>query len=170
MAGHQYYRAKEKRGPNDLRRHMREQALEKPLFMREWAKANRARAQQFEQDSRIWRDQAYSKDRAPPQKRRRNPCNEYQICSRQPRACRSWPPLGLLGSLCRTCADGIRIKLSKSLTMRLVRNALRNCLDFIAPHVPNLLELAELQCASQYHHSELILYAACLEIMRFQGN
>ncbi len=52
----------------------------------------------------------------------------------------------------------------------LARNALRNCLDFIAPHVPELLKLAELQCASQYHHSELIVYAACLEIMRVQGN
>ena len=32
---------------------------------------------------------------------------------------------------------------------KLVRNALRSCLDFITPHIPDLLKLAELQCASQ---------------------
>jgi len=49
---------------------------------------------------------------------------------------------------------------------QIVRNGLKNCLDFISPHVPDLAELAELQCASKYQHSETILYAACLELLR----
>lgn len=51
----------------------------------------------------------------------------------------------------------------------LVRNALRSCLDFIAPHVPDLAKLAELQCTSKYLYSVQILYAACLEILRTKG-
>jgi hypothetical protein len=52
----------------------------------------------------------------------------------------------------------------------LVRTALRNCIDFISPKVPDLLKLAELQCDSKGLHVEWILYAACLEILRVKGN
>ncbi len=51
MATHQFYRNKEDRGVDTLRRHMREQAQEKPLFMREWANINRARAKQFKRET-----------------------------------------------------------------------------------------------------------------------
>lgn len=40
ISGHDYYRAVENRGPDILRRHMRQQALLKPSFIREWAKSN----------------------------------------------------------------------------------------------------------------------------------
>ncbi len=53
---------------------------------------------------------------------------------------------------------------------KLVRTALRNCLDFITPVVPTLPELATLQCESKYRYSETVLYAACLEILRAEGN
>jgi hypothetical protein len=170
MAGHQYYRAKENRGPDSLRRHMREQALEKPLFMREWAKANRTTAQQFEQDSRIWRDRSRRKI-----ERRRRKEEDIRITNIRyfqdnrelVEAGRHWDCLVLFAELVLMHPDKIEHEVNDK---ELVRVALRNCLDFIAPHVPNLLELAELQCASKYHHSELILYASCLEIMRFQGN
>ena len=52
----------------------------------------------------------------------------------------------------------------------LVRNALANCIDFIAPTVPDLGKLAELQCSSQTSGSEMILSASCLKIMRTRGN
>ena len=38
---HYYYRKPEERGPDDLRRHCRAQARDKPLLMREWARMNR---------------------------------------------------------------------------------------------------------------------------------
>jgi len=41
MARHQTHRDKAKRGPDALRRKMREQALNKPAFMSEWVKSNR---------------------------------------------------------------------------------------------------------------------------------
>jgi len=53
---------------------------------------------------------------------------------------------------------------------KIVRNALRNCLSFIEPDIPNLQTLAELKCASKCLHIETILFAACIEIMRVSGN
>jgi hypothetical protein len=61
MASHQYDRNQRVRDPDNLRRHMREQALEKTLFMREWAKTNRATAQHFKRDNRLWRDRSMRK-------------------------------------------------------------------------------------------------------------
>ncbi|WP_139802231.1 hypothetical protein [Aurantimonas sp. 22II-16-19i] len=46
---HRYYAASELRGPVDLRRHCREQAREKPILMREWARMNRALKKNWEQ-------------------------------------------------------------------------------------------------------------------------
>ncbi|MGN4980900.1 hypothetical protein ACTFBY_05560 [Aeromonas dhakensis] len=55
-------------------------------------------------------------------------------------------------------------------TKKIVDNALRNCLDFISPHIPGLGKLAELQCASQTLNVETVLYAACIKIFRVKGN
>jgi hypothetical protein len=170
MAGHQYYRNQEARGPDNLRRQMREQALEKPLFMREWAKTNRATAQEFERDSRMWRDRHSRKI-----ERRRRKQDEIRATNIKyvqdnrelVEAGRDWNCLVRFAELVLMAPDKIEHDFGNE---ALVRNALRNCLDFIAPHVPDLIKLAELQCASQTLNSERILYAACLEIMRVQGN
>ena len=170
IARHQYYRNQGARGPNDLRRHMREQALEKPLFMREWAKTNRAIVQQFNQEHRLWHVRRTRKI-----EHRRRKHDEIRAANIQyvqdnqevVEGGRHWTCLVRFAELVLEAPDKIEQEFGNE---ALARNALRNCLDFTAPHVPELLELAELQCASQFHHSELILYAACLEIMRVQGN
>ncbi len=170
MAGHQYYRNDGARGPDNLRRHMREQALEKPLFMREWAKTNRARAQRFKREDRRWRVRSSRKmkRRIRKQDEIRTANIEYVQDNRElVEGGRQWNCLVLFAELVLTAPDKIEKEFGNE---ALVRNALRNCLDFITPHVPDLNELAELQCASKYYHSELILYASCLEIMRFRGN
>jgi hypothetical protein len=166
IAGHQYYQNQETQGPNDLRRHMRKQALEKPLFMQEWAKTNRARAQRFKREDRRWRIRRSRKI----ERRRRK---EDEIRARNIKyvqdnreiveAGRHWDCLVRFAELVLAAPDKIEQEFGDE---ALVRNALRNGIDFITPHVPDLPELAELQCASKYHHSEPILYAACLEIMR----
>jgi hypothetical protein len=169
MARHQYYRNEGERGPNALRRYMRAQAIEKPLFMREWAKTNRAITQQFKRETRKWRDRLNRK-----MARRRRKEDEMRAANIKyvqdnrelVEGGRHWNCLVRFAELVLTAPDKIEQEFGNE---AIVRNALRNCLDFIAPHVPELLGLAELKCASQYHHSELILYAACLEIMRFQG-
>ncbi|MEM9949474.1 MAG: hypothetical protein AAF810_25875, partial [Cyanobacteria bacterium P01_D01_bin.36] len=170
MAWHQYYRDKEEQGPNDLRRHMREQALEKPLFMREWAKTNRARTQQFAREERMWRDRRTRKI----ERRRRKQDEIHAANIKYVQKNREliegghhWNCLVRFAKLVLIAPEKIEREVGDEV---LVRNALRNCLDFVAPHIPDLLELAELRCASQFLHSETILYAACLEIMHDKGN
>lgn len=170
MAGHQYYRNKGERGPDDLRRHMREQALEKPLFMREWVKSNRAAAQQFERENRMLRFKHARK-----MGRRNRQQDEIRVANIKyvqdnrelVEGGRHWNCLVRFAELVLMSPDKIEQEFGDE---ALVRNALRNCLEFIAPHVPDLLKLAELQCTSQCLYSEKILYAACLEIMRVHGD
>ncbi|MEM6868318.1 MAG: hypothetical protein AAF528_08050 [Cyanobacteria bacterium P01_C01_bin.121] len=170
IEGHSFYRNKEDRGSNVLRHHMRGQALEKPLFMQEWAKTNRARAQQFKRDSRKWHVRLTRK-----MKRRRRKEDEIRAANIEyvqdnqelVEGGRHWNCLIRFAELVLTTPDEIEQEFGNEV---IVRNALRNCLDFISPYVPDLSQLAELQCASKYHHSELILYASCLEIMRVRGN
>ena len=170
IARDQYYRDKEKRGPNDLRRRMREQALKKPAFMREWSKSIRATAQQFERESRLWRDR-----RTRRMKHRRRKEDEIRTANIKyvqdnrelVEGGRHWRCLVRFAELVLMFPDKIEHEFGDEV---LVRNALRNCLDFIAPHVPDLLKLAELQCESKGLHSERILYAACVEIMRARGS
>lgn len=169
IARHQYYQNKKERGPNTLRRHMRQQALEKPLFMREWAQASRASAQMFE--AHKCRRFSFNRKRV---RRRRNQDEiratniKYVQENRElVEGGRHWTCLVSFAKLVLTAPETIEHEFGDE---TLVRNALRNCLSFIIPHVPDLVELAESQCASKYYHSEIVLYAACLEIMRVQGN
>lgn len=169
MARHQVHRDKTKRGPDELRRHMREQALNKPSFMREWVKSNRDTA-------RLEREHRFPSFRhSRRMKRRRLRDNEIRAANikyvHENRALveggRHWSCLVQFAELVLMKPDKIEEEFGDE---KIVRNGLRNCLDFISHHVPNLAKLAELQCASQYQHSETILYAACLELLRRDGN
>jgi len=170
MAGHPYYGNKDNQGPNSLRHHMREQALEKPSFMREWVKSNRAAAQQFEQANQMRRFK-----HARRMKRRHKRQDDIRATNIKfvqdnrelVEGGRHWGYLVRFAELMLMSPDKIEHEFGDE---ALVRNALRNSLDFIAPKVPELLKLAELQCVLKTHHSEWILYAACLEIMRVKGN
>ena len=156
MAGHQYHQKLQARGTDNLRRHMREQALEKPLFMREWAKTNRAMAQRFRRDHYKWRIRHTRKI-----KRRRKKQDEIRTANIKyvqdnrevVEAGRHWDCLIRFAELVLTAPDKIEQEFGDE---ALVRNALKKCLDFIAPYVPDLSELAKLQCASQILHSEKI--------------
>jgi hypothetical protein len=169
FAHHKSNRNKESRGPDSLRRHMREQALEKPLFMREWARANIAEAQfQREHGMRRIRCSRRRKRRLRQEDAIRSANIKYVQNNRElVQSGRHWGCLVRFAHLVLNAPDKIDHEFGDE---TIVRNALRNCLDFIALHVPDLLGLAKLQCDSKYQHSETILYAACLEIMRFKGN
>ena len=61
---HRYYGETSTRGPDEFRRYCREQALEKPAFMREWAWINRARKKSWrEQRPRRYRFEARRRGR-----------------------------------------------------------------------------------------------------------
>ena len=169
IATHNFYRSKEDRGPDSLRRHMREQALAKPLFMREWARFNKT-AVQSERESR----KRHARD-IRQMKRRHKHQDDIRVTNIKhvqdnrelvESGCH-WGCLVSFAGLVLVEPDNIEHAFGDE---ALVRNALRNCLDFITPNVPDLLKLAELRCELKCQHSETILYAACLEIMRVKGN
>lgn len=57
--GHRYFGEASTRGPDEFRRYCREQALEKPVLMQEWARLNRARRESWrEQRPRRYRFEA----------------------------------------------------------------------------------------------------------------
>ena len=169
MARHQYYRNKEEQGADSLRRHMREQALENPSFMRKWVKSNRAEVE-FQRRNRM---QRFKHARRMARRRRiqdeTHAANiKYVQDNRElVEGGRHWNLLVRFAELALMAPDKIEHEFGDE---TLVRNALRNCLDFIAQNVPDLLKLAELQCTSKSHYSEWMLYAACLEIMREKGS
>lgn len=169
LTGHQRYRKKEEQGSDDLRTQMRQHALSKPAFMREWARYNNA-MKLSEQEHQLWRF-SHSRSRKHHDKKQREIhaknikfVNENRdIIERG----RHWKCLLRFAELVLMHPERIELEFGDK---KLVRTALRNCLDFITPEVPTLPELAALQCESKYRHSETILYAACLEILRAEGN
>lgn len=157
------------RGPNSLRRHMREQASHKPALMREWVRCNRAFAQSVRSQKKIisaHRQRIKRRDREESHINKRN--MQYLLENRELVAHgRHWAFLARFADLTLTAPALIEQEFGDEV---LVRQSLRNCLDFIAPAVPNLLELAQLQCGSRCANTEPVLFAACLEIMRSEGN
>jgi hypothetical protein len=170
LPGHRYYQDKGKRDQDVLRRHMRQQALEKPSFMRKWSAINKAAAQQNALDKQMRRSKLTRKRR-----RHRRQQQEILLANRQyvqdnrslVESGRHLNCLVRFAELVLNSPETIEYEFGDE---TLVRNALRNCLEFLAPHIPDLLKLAEPQCRSKSSSSRMILYAACLEIMRHQGS
>lgn len=169
LTSHQRYRNKEEQGPDDLRTQMRQHALSKPAFMREWARYNNA-MQLSAQDHQVWR---FRHSRS----RKRHDRKQQEIYAKNIKfvnenrdiiECgRHWGCLVRFAELVLMNPEKIESEFGDE---KLVRTALRNCLDFITSEVPTLHELAALQCKSKCRHSVMILYAACLEILRAEGN
>ncbi|MBB3440937.1 hypothetical protein [Rhizobium sp. BK379] len=165
---HQFYRDKADRSADSLRRHMRAQASEKLPLLREWTRSNRTAAQ-FEREHRL-----PSFRHARKMKRRRRQEDDLHAANIRyvqdnrdfVESGRHWSLLVRFALLTLMHPEKIEREFGDK---ALVRNALRNCLSFIDEHVPDLHRLAELQCSSKSLYSEMILYAACVEIMRAEG-
>jgi hypothetical protein len=167
---HQYDQNHKVKETGYLRHHMREQALEKTLFMREWARTNRAETERVERYKRM---RGVKNARKMERRQRKSDgiratnIKYIQDNRELVESGHHWNCLVLFAELVLTSPEKIEHEFGDE---TIVRNALRNCLDFIAPHVPDLLNLAELNREPQTLHSEMILYAACLEILRVKGN
>lgn len=167
---HQYYRKSEERGPNPLRRHMREQALLKPKFMQVWARSNKVTKEQFQREHHEWhrrRSRIIGRRDNKQMALRATNIKYLQENRELVESGRHWGWLVNFSELLLMAPDRIELECGDK---KIVHNALINCLDFIAPNISTLNKLAELQCASQYLKVEVILYAACIEIMRVNGN
>ena len=157
------------RGTDELRKKMRQQALSTEKFLEVWAKLDRSAKRSMHE----------SKSRRLRCSRIRNRRNRQGLASREVNIDyvkenrvfvengQHWGFLGLFAKLVLTCPNDMELEVGDE---AVVHNALRNCLDYIAPLVPNPGKQAELHCASHIEISEHILYAACLEVLRSDGN
>ncbi|WP_410009694.1 hypothetical protein [Pantoea agglomerans] len=169
LGNHQRYKNKEEQGPDDLRAQVRQHALSKPAFMREWARYNNAmklsekehHALRFKHSRSIKRHNRKRKEIRAANIKFANENREIIESGRH------WSCLVHFSELVLMKPQTIELEFGDE---SLVRNALRNCLDFITPEVPTLPELAALKCESKRRYSEMVLYAACLEILHEEGN
>ena len=169
IATHPLYQTRENMGPYELRRHMRKQAHKKPTFMREWAKSNRAQ-DILEQESRKHYSKSKRAGKRYNQQEKDRIAKNIEYIQENRALIERGEHWGFLVHFSKlTLHEPKKIK-DQVGDEDLVRTALRNCLNFITPNVPNLLELAKLKCSSQYRHSQTILYASCLEILRTNRN
>lgn len=169
LVDHQRYNKKEEQSSDDLRLLIRQHALSKPTFMREWSRFNNA-MKLSRQENPHWRF------------RHSRGMKRHEIKQKELHAAkikfinenrdiieggRHWSSLIDFAELVLMNPERIEAEFGNE---RMVRNALRNCLDFITPEVPTLSELVVLKCESKRKNSEAVLYAACLEILRAEGN
>lgn len=169
LVDHQRNKKKDEQGPDDLRLQMRQHALSKPTFMREWALFNNA-MELSRQDHQIWiLRHSRSIKRYERKQREIHVANIKFVKENRDAVERGqhWRCLERFAELVLERPENIELEFGDE---KLVRNALRNCLDFITPAVPTLHELVALKCESKFKHSETILYAACLEILRTEGS
>lgn len=169
MAIHHYSKSKDEHKVNELRHYMRDQARQKPLFMQAWVKRNHV-IEQYRYDDRK-RELRYTR-RSNRWKREQAEIHskniEYVTENRWlVESGRHWECLMRFAELVLNQPDKIEAEFGD---VSLVKNALRNCFDFIEDDSLNLQKLAELRCESKYLELKIVLVAACLEIFRATGS
>lgn len=166
MVRHDFY-SKEK-SPNPLRQHMRIQALQKPEFLRVWYRNNRANKVHYEQN--ILRYNRKKGDRKYNKKQRVSRKKDIQYIQENRKLIESGKHWNTLLAFSRTILQEPDRIVEKFGDEQIVRNALYNCLNYIEPNIPSLIELAKLHCQSKFFYIEFILYAACLEVLKRDGS
>lgn len=169
MAHHQFYQGKEAQGPNSLRRHMRSQAQLSPALLREWAKSNRSiatamREQRIQLSAHARMIRRHRKQQNKIQRKNIQYIQDNRVIVE---GGRHWDCLVRFATLVLMNPERIESDIGDE---KIVRTALLNCIDFITPTIPDLPKLAELHCKSKGSQHVMILFAACLEIIRVKGN
>lgn len=168
VARHQRYRKKDKLGVDSLRHLMRQQANQKDAFMRIWARTNLEDQAFF-----VNQKNRFKRSHRRTIRRKRKLIEDLKSYKENIRVNRTlieggrhWGYLNKFAKLVFTSPEKVDLEVGDN---KLVRAALRNCIDFIEPDVPNLKVLAELQCESKTRNVEEVLFASCLEIFRYEG-
>ncbi|MFT0476149.1 NACHT domain-containing protein [Pseudomonas antarctica] len=169
FAVHNRYQNKKERGTNLLRRHMREQALKKKTFMCQWAKSNRAYARLARRTGapRFGRSRRIKRRQQKQNNIRAKNITFFQDNRELVESGSHWSSLVLFAELVLMNPGKIEQRVGDE---TLVRNALKNCFGLIDSNIPDLDKLAELKCSGKTLYSEMVLLAACLEVMRVDGN
>ncbi|MBU2893955.1 ATP-binding protein [Colwellia sp. D2M02] len=167
---HRYHHHSEHKDPNNLRCHMRKQALLKPKFMAKWASLNRQYDIQIKNDDRQWGlrhrrgVKRYEKKEHAVHTENIKYINENHDLVE---GGRHWGYLVRFSECILNRPEEINNNFGDE---NIVRNSLRNCFDFIEPEVPNIQELAVRKCSPYFYNIEIIVVAACIETMRLNGN
>jgi cytidylate kinase len=170
LAQHQFNRFSNKKGPDSLRSHMRNQASQKPEFMKRWALMNRQESIQAKEEDQKWNVKHRRLMKRRNKKKKQVNAQNINYIQENRELIEGGQHYGYLIRFARLVLnkpENIELEFGDE---TLVRNALRNCLDFIEPQIPDLQKLVDLQCASQGMYVETILVAACIELMRVNGN
>lgn len=164
---HQFYAKERNRANYELRRYAKLQATKKVDFFKEWIKKNLASKENYKKtQARINRRRM--KNGKFKRQMLRNKNIEYIQNNRElVESGKHWSCLVGFATHILNKPERVKIEFGDE---DIVRNALKNSLPFIESHIPSLSELAKAQCSSTSYHSEVILYAACLEIFRDKGN
>lgn len=164
---HHFHASNRNESIYELRRYAKVQAREKNEFLKAWTKKNLAAKKSYLETQRIVNSRRVKNGKFQRQKIR----NENILYIQQNRALvesgNHWSCLIGFATHILNKPERIEVEFGDG---KLVTNALKNCLPFIEPHVPSLSELAKAQCSSTSYHSEVILYAACVQIFREHGS
>ncbi|WP_259740146.1 NACHT domain-containing NTPase [Pseudomonas brassicacearum] len=152
------------RSSDELRRHLRMQALAKPAFMKEWVNYKRSASKL----DRLYGMPFNLKRRINRSRRKQRILREKNaLYIRENRELiesgSHWQSLVRLAELSLMQPNGIEEEFGEEV---IAKKALRNCIEFISPFVPDLPEIAALSCSSKGSRAIQVLHAACLEIMR----
>ncbi|MEL0604076.1 hypothetical protein [Pseudoalteromonas undina] len=170
FAQYQSNRFSNKKEPDSLRGHMRKQASQKPEFMKIWALMNRQESIQAKGEDQKWNAKLHRLMRRRKNKKKQIHVENIQYVQAERELVESgkhWGCLVRFAHLVLNKPENIELEFGDEV---LVRNAIKNCLGFIASIIPDLQKLADLQCESKRLVVETILYAACIEIMRESGS
>lgn len=164
---HQFYASTRNEANYALRKYAKSQARKKNDFLKAWTRKNLADKKNYlETQSRVSRGRI--KNGKFKRQMIRNENIQYIQKNRELiESGKHWKCLLDFANLTLNKPERIIKEFGDE---ELVKTALKNCLKFIEPHVPSLSELAKAQCSSTSYHSEVILYAACVQIFREHGS
>lgn len=169
IARHQIFIDKSKRGPNYLRRHMRAQANQKNEFMQEWYKKNI----EYKSSTTIIKDKNLKRFKKISKSQKNIDLDKFKkitSVNKNLQNIDSPDHFWALQKFSRTYILSFENLESVYGDFELGKTALRNCLSTISHNIPNLNDLADLACKGITLGYEDILFAACLEIMKTDGN
>jgi cytidylate kinase len=156
-------RVPDAQGPDQLRQHLRRQASIKPAFMRAWMSAARA-ASEFEKLHGMPQELKRKIRRSQRRQALIREKNTLYVSKNRDLIASGahWKCLVRFAELTLMHPEKIKEEFGDDI---IASAALKNCLNFISPFVPNLHKLAELSCSSRSSTASQVLYAACIQIM-----
>ncbi len=159
-AGHNYYNKENKENP--LRHHMRQQARQKPNFLKAWYLAKERKQYKDNFQAKYERRQRRKNSKI----KKRN--MQYALENYQ--QIKHGQDLKFLKHFAYLLLQDLKIFKESFDNEELVKMSLFNSINFIEQYIPNLDELIDLKRKSEFSNIQTVLYAASLEILKRERN